>query len=105
MLFALCNEGFRVLAEGIALRPSDIDTVWCFGYGFPRHKGGPMHWCDSHPDVGLPTMHAALSELSARFPDQPHLAPAPLLTKCVKQGTTLAEYWSKVEERRRRSEE
>ena len=92
MLFSLANEGFKILEEGIAIRPSDIDTVWCYGYGFPRHKGGPMHWCDQDPEIGLPAMHEALTGYAARFPDSAHLAPAPLLTKLVEEGSTLAEW-------------
>ena len=47
-LYPLINEGFLILEEGIAVRPSDIDVVYCHGYGFPRTKGGPMHWAEAH---------------------------------------------------------
>ena len=43
MTLALANEGARILEEGIAQRASDIDVVYCHGYGFPRFRGGPMH--------------------------------------------------------------
>ena len=43
-LFALVNEGCRILAEGIVEREGDVDVVWALGYGFPRERGGPMHW-------------------------------------------------------------
>ncbi|MEZ5357114.1 MAG: 3-hydroxyacyl-CoA dehydrogenase NAD-binding domain-containing protein [Bryobacteraceae bacterium] len=46
-LFALANEGCRILEEGIALRPVDIDIVYIHGYGFPAHKGGPMKYAES----------------------------------------------------------
>ncbi len=46
-LLALANEGARILEEGIALRPVDIDMVYLTGYGFPRYRGGPMFWIDS----------------------------------------------------------
>jgi 3-hydroxyacyl-CoA dehydrogenase len=49
-IFALVNEGARILEEGIAESPADIDTIWCNGYGFPRARGGPMAHADS---VGL----------------------------------------------------
>ena len=39
---ALINEGFQLLQDGIVKRASDIDVIWLYGYGFPRHKGGPM---------------------------------------------------------------
>ena len=44
LILALANEGARILDEGIAQRASDIDIVYCYGYGFPRHRGGPMHY-------------------------------------------------------------
>ena len=50
-IFALVNEGARILDEGIALRASDIDAVYLSGYGYPRFRGGPMHYAD---EVGLP---------------------------------------------------
>ena len=45
-MYPLVNEGARVLEEGIALRSSDIDTIWINGYGFPVGKGGPMFWAE-----------------------------------------------------------
>lgn len=45
-MLALVNEGTKILAEGIAARPVDIDMVWVFGYGFPQERGGPMHYAD-----------------------------------------------------------
>jgi 3-hydroxyacyl-CoA dehydrogenase len=49
-IFAMANEGARIVEEGIALRPSDVDAVYLNGYGFPTHRGGPMFYADS---VGL----------------------------------------------------
>jgi 3-hydroxyacyl-CoA dehydrogenase len=49
-LFAVVNEGARIVDEGIARRTSDVDVAWVNGYGFPRWRGGPMHWAE---DVGL----------------------------------------------------
>jgi len=48
ILFPLVDEGLRILDEGIAQRPGDIDVIWCNGYGFPTWRGGPMHWSDSY---------------------------------------------------------
>ena len=56
---ALANEGARVLEEGYATRASDIDVVYVHGFGFPRHRGGPMFYADT---VGLPTVLARVSE-------------------------------------------
>ncbi len=49
-MYALVNEGAEILEEGIALRASDIDIVYLYGYGFPRYRGGPMFYADT---VGL----------------------------------------------------
>ena len=43
LLFPMINEGARILEEGIAARPGDIDVIWAYGYGFPAWRGGPMH--------------------------------------------------------------
>ena len=55
IMTALANEGARVLEEGYATRASDIDAVYCYGFGYPRHVGGPMFYADA---VGLPTVLA-----------------------------------------------
>lgn len=86
-----CAYLWQILEEGIALKPSDIDVTWVFGYGFSRFKGGPMHYADA---VGLPTIAEALSKYSAQFPDSAHLQPAPLLLKLASEGTSLTEYWA-----------
>ena len=41
-MFSLVNEGLKILEEGIAIRPDDVDAVYVYGYGFPRYRGGPM---------------------------------------------------------------
>ncbi len=46
MMYSIVNEGARILEEGIAARPSDIDVVWLHGFGWPIYRGGPMHWAD-----------------------------------------------------------
>ncbi|WP_306397549.1 3-hydroxyacyl-CoA dehydrogenase NAD-binding domain-containing protein [Telluria beijingensis] len=57
LVYALVNEGAKILEEGIALRASDIDMVYLSGYGFPLHRGGPMLYADT---VGLPKVLAAI---------------------------------------------
>ena len=54
------------MEEGLALRPSDLDVVWTSGYGFPRHKGGPMQWAEER---GLRECRATLERLAAEKPD------------------------------------
>jgi 3-hydroxyacyl-CoA dehydrogenase len=63
-IYGLVVEGARILQEGIASRSGDIDVVWMNGYGFPRHRGGPMHYADS---VGLDKVYATVCEFSERF--------------------------------------
>lgn len=62
---AMVNEASRVIEEGIALRPVDVDAVLLFGYGFPRHRGGPMHWADT---TGLDELVARNTELAKEDP-------------------------------------
>lgn len=56
-LYVMVNEGARIIEDGIAQRASDIDVVWIHGYGWPRHRGGPMHWADQ---VGAGTIVESL---------------------------------------------
>jgi 3-hydroxyacyl-CoA dehydrogenase len=81
IMTALANEGARVLEEGYATRASDIDAVYCYGFGFPRHVGGPMFYADA---VGLPTVLARVKEYRDRFGD--YWKPAPLLEKLAAEG-------------------
>lgn len=78
LVFALVDEGARILEEGIAQRASDIDVVYVAGYGFPRHKGGPMHYANQ---VGLDKVLAAL-----RVQHDDGWQPAPLLERLAKEG-------------------
>jgi len=93
VFYPFINEGFKVLEEGIAIRPSDIDVVFIFGYGFPAYRGGPMHWAES--DIGLKKIYHALCKYSAQFPDRPWFKPSELLRKCVESKMTLTKYWRK----------
>ena len=81
IMTALANEGAAVLEDRIALRPGDIDVIYVYGFGFPRHRGGPMGYAD---EVGLPTVLARVNEYRARFGD--YWKPAPLLQRLAAQG-------------------
>jgi len=78
---ALANEGARVLDERYATRAGDIDIIYVYGFGFPRHRGGPMFYADT---VGLDTVLKRVQEYRARFGD--YWEPAPLLEKLVAEG-------------------
>jgi 3-hydroxyacyl-CoA dehydrogenase len=89
-IYSMINEGARILEEGVALRPGDIDVVYTSGYGFPRRRGGPMFYAD---EIGLDTVMAGL----ARHAQQGNAAdwePAPLLSKLAAAGSTFAD-WAK----------
>jgi 3-hydroxyacyl-CoA dehydrogenase len=81
IMTALANEGARVLEEGYATRASDIDAVYCYGFGYPRHVGGPMFYADSE---GLPKVLERVKQYRAQFGD--YWKPAPLLEKLVAEG-------------------
>ena len=80
-LAAMVNEGANVLQEGIALRPSDIDVIKLFGYGFPRYRGGPMKYADTY---GLQNVLADLLEFAQEDPI--FWKPSPLILDLVKNG-------------------
>ena len=75
-IYALVNEGARILAEGIAARAGDIDLVYLNGYGFPTHRGGPMLYAGQ---VGLPSVVRVLRRFAAEPGADPSWQPAPLL--------------------------
>jgi 3-hydroxyacyl-CoA dehydrogenase len=77
-IFALVNEGARILDEGIAARASDIDVVYLNGYGFPRQRGGPMFYADT---VGLVNVVQALRRFAAEPGADASWQPAPLLVR------------------------
>jgi 3-hydroxyacyl-CoA dehydrogenase len=78
---ALANEGARVLEEGYAIRPGDIDVIYVYGFGFPRYRGGPMFYADT---IGLPAVLERVKRYRAEFGD--YWQPAPQLEKLVAEG-------------------
>jgi 3-hydroxyacyl-CoA dehydrogenase len=84
-IFALVNEGAKILDEGIALRASDIDMVYLTGYGFPPYRGGPMFYADT---VGLRNVVAAMERYSKGRNGQ-FWKPAALLGRLAAEGKTF----------------
>jgi 3-hydroxyacyl-CoA dehydrogenase len=84
-IYALVNEGARLLEEGIAARASDIDMVYLTGYGFPMHRGGPMLYADQ---VGLYNVARRMTEFAAASGD-PFWQPAPLIAKLAAAAGSL----------------
>nr|WP_323752972.1 3-hydroxyacyl-CoA dehydrogenase NAD-binding domain-containing protein [Marinobacter sp.] len=87
-LLALVNEGFRILEEGIAQRPSDIDVVYLCGYGFPSYRGGPMFYAAHR---GLRDVYERLLALQKQT-GEAHWAPASLLETLVLNGQSLDDW-------------
>jgi 3-hydroxyacyl-CoA dehydrogenase len=86
-LYALVNEGARILEEGFALRASDIDIIYLNGYGFPAYRGGPMWYADT---VGIRKVYERVSEFHRQQGEI--WQPAPLLKRLAEQGKTFAEF-------------
>lgn len=81
-IYALINEGARILGERIAASAADIDVIWCNGYGFPRHRGGPMfHATTLGLDRVLETLRSYEKSMGSEY-----WAPAPLLVERVQAG-------------------
>ena len=87
-VYPLINEGIRILEEGVASRASDVDVVWCAGYGFPRYRGGPLFYADT---IGLKTVHDGILKYRDQFGPM-HWEPAPLLARLAAEGRTLSDW-------------
>ena len=85
-IVALINEGAAILEEGIAASPADIDVIWCNGYGFPRHRGGPMFHADT---IGLPVVLEAIQRY-AREQGERYWTPSPLIVSLAGEDSTFA---------------
>jgi 3-hydroxyacyl-CoA dehydrogenase len=86
-IYALVNEGARVLDEGLALRAADIDVIYVNGYGFPAWRGGPLFHADR---VGLARVLDRVSAFHREHGER--WAPAPLLERLVREGSTFREF-------------
>jgi 3-hydroxyacyl-CoA dehydrogenase len=87
-IYALINEGARIIEDGIAQRSSDIDLVYLNGYGFPAYRGGPMFFADQ---TGLHEVVRALKSIAAQpGSDLDVWTPAPLLARLAHQGQTFS---------------
>jgi 3-hydroxyacyl-CoA dehydrogenase len=86
-VFALINEGARVLEDGVAARAADLDVIYVNGYGFPAFRGGPMFYADR---VGLQHVYERVSGFSRTL--GPRWTPAPLLERLAREGSTFREF-------------
>jgi 3-hydroxyacyl-CoA dehydrogenase len=82
LIYAMINEGAKILDEGVAARPHDIDVVWLTGFGFPVYLGGPMFYADQ---IGLKTVYDALLKYSEQVGAE-FFAPSPLLERLALAG-------------------
>lgn len=85
-IYPMINEGAKILEEGVAIRPGDIDIVWINGYGFPAYRGGPMCYGDI---VGLPAVLEAMRGYESTHGDV--WKPAPLLQRLAAEGKGFGE--------------
>ena len=85
-LYPMVNEGAKILDEGMAARPGDIDVVWVKGYGWPLHTGGPMFWADS---VGLGRVAESIRGWCRRLGGS-HWELSPRLERLAAEGSTFA---------------
>jgi 3-hydroxyacyl-CoA dehydrogenase len=86
MLFASVNEACKILDEGKALRASDVDVMWLYGFGFPRYRGGLMFWADT---IGVREVYNQIAAWHQRYGER--WAPSPLLRRLADAGTPLRE--------------
>jgi 3-hydroxyacyl-CoA dehydrogenase len=82
LLYPMVNEGAKILEEKIAIRASDIDVIWVYGYGWPIYRGGPMFWADS---IGLKAVRDRMLAYKKQSGDD-FWTPAPLLARLAEAG-------------------
>ncbi len=82
LLYPMVNEGAKILEEKIAIRASDIDVIWVYGYGWPVYRGGPMFWADQ---IGLKAVRDRMLQFQKATGDA-FWTPAPLLSRLADQG-------------------
>ena len=87
LLYPMVNEAAKILEEGVARRASDIDVIWIYGYGWPRHRGGPMHFADA---VGLDQICGRLQDFEREYGES--FRPAPLLQRLAERKSSFAEW-------------
>ncbi|XP_036926875.1 peroxisomal bifunctional enzyme isoform X2 [Sturnira hondurensis] len=92
-LYSLINEAFCILGDGMAASPDHIDVVYLHGYGWPRHRGGPMYYAST---VGLPTVLEKLQKYYRQNPDIPQLEPCDYLKKLASQGNPPLKEWQSL---------
>ena len=85
-LYPMVNEGAKILAEGIAIRGSDVDVVWINGYGWPMYTGGPMFWADN---IWLPEVSERIRHYSSTLGGD-HWEISPLIETLASDGGTLS---------------
>ena len=86
LLFSSVNEACRIIEEGIAGRAVEVDTMWLYGFGFPRYRGGLLYWADT---VGVREVYERVRAWHQRYGER--WAPAPLLRRLAETGTPLKE--------------
>jgi 3-hydroxyacyl-CoA dehydrogenase len=89
IMTALANEGANILDEGYATRAGDIDVIYVYGFGFPRHRGGPMFYADT---VGLPLVLDRVRQYRDQLGE--HWRPAPLLERLAASGKSFYDWYS-----------
>lgn len=92
-LYSLINEGLCILEEGFASSPEDIDVIYVFGYGWPKHRGGPMFYASM---VGLAKVLERLDHYYRSNPDVPSLKPCKLLRQLVASGSPPVHKWKEI---------
>ena len=83
----MINTGAKVLEEKLAIRASDIDVIWHYGYGFPRYRGGPMFYADL---IGLPKVYDGICKLNEKYGDW--VRPSELIAQLVREGKGFKDF-------------
>merc|ERR1719499_1248636 len=97
IIFAMINEAFKTLDDGIAQRPMDVDVIWMFGYGFPVTKGGPCFYADT---VGARKIVSRIKEYQRNCPENESWKISPLLQRCADENIGVHKLYRKMAKKR-----
>lgn len=93
LLFGVINEGFKILEEGIATKPQEIDTICILGYGWPRQTGGPMFYAST---IGLDNVYKRILEYNRQHVTSKHWKPSTLLQKLASENVPISEWHTRL---------
>ncbi|XP_060597318.1 peroxisomal bifunctional enzyme-like [Ruditapes philippinarum] len=94
MQYAMINEGFKILEEGLCSMPEEIDIIWIYGFSWPKYMGGPMYYASQ---VGLKKIYERICYYHKTFPYSSHWVPSSLLSKLSQNDVPFSKWGQAIQ--------